>query len=127
VTHLGNGDALKPARAHGQIREVVDANAWVAGWRLKLWGPRRSEVLGFELGTDAVDLDRGDVTVKASRVLLHGGTRTVADKSAAWAHRAGEADAITHGALRVRGRQRRARLPAGARSRRSRHYRSRIS
>jgi hypothetical protein len=50
VTQLGNGYALKPTRAQGQIREVVDANEWVAGWRLKLWGLRRSEVLGIELG-----------------------------------------------------------------------------
>jgi len=50
VTQHGNGYALKPARAQGQIREVVDANEWVAGWRLKLWGLRRPEILGLERG-----------------------------------------------------------------------------
>ena len=68
-----------------RFREVADADERAAGWRLTLCGLRRSEALG--LSWDAVDLDRGEVTVKASRVLLDGDTRTVTDdpkSSASW-------------------------------------------
>jgi len=59
------------------FRETGDADEWAAGWRLTLCGLRRSEVLGLKW--DAVDLDRGEIRVEASRVLLDGGTRTVTD------------------------------------------------
>jgi integrase len=68
-----------------KFREIADADEWSAGWRLTLCGLRRSEVLGLKW--DAVDLDGGEITVKASRVLLDGGTRTVTDdpkSSASW-------------------------------------------
>ena len=55
---------------------------WAVAWRLTLCGLRRSEVLG--LSWDAVDLDRGEITVRAGRVLLGDGRTTVDDpKSAA--------------------------------------------
>jgi integrase len=59
------------------FREVADRDEWAAGWRLTLCGLRRSEVLGLKWS--AVDLDRGEIRVEASRVLLDGGTRTVTD------------------------------------------------
>jgi integrase len=68
-----------------KFREIADADEWAAGWRLTLCGLRRSEVLGLKW--DAVDLERGEITVKASRVLLDGGMRTVTDdpkSSASW-------------------------------------------
>ncbi len=60
-----------------QFRAVADRDEWAAAWRLTLCGLRRSEVMG--LRWDAVDLDRGEVHIRASRVLLDGGTRTVTD------------------------------------------------
>lgn len=59
------------------FREVADRDEWAAGWRLTLCGLRRSEVLGLKWS--AVDLDRGEIRVEASRVLLDGGTRTATD------------------------------------------------
>jgi integrase len=46
---------------------------WAAAWRLTLCGLRRSEVMG--LRWDAVDLDRGEVVIRAGRVALAGTRR----------------------------------------------------
>lgn len=55
---------------------------WAVAWRLTLCGLRRSEVLG--LSWDVVDLERGEITVRAGRVLLGDGRTAVDDpKSAA--------------------------------------------
>ena len=59
-----------------QFRQVTDQDEWAAAWRLTLCGLRCSEVLGLTWG--AVDLERGEITVSAGRVLLDG-HRTAAD------------------------------------------------
>lgn len=52
------------------FRAVADQDELAAVWRLTLCGLRRSEVLG--LTWDCVDLDRGEVVVRAGRVTLAG-------------------------------------------------------
>jgi integrase len=60
-----------------RFREVADQDEWAAAWRLTLCGLRRSEVLG--LRWDAVDLDQGEIVVRAGRVSLDGGRRTATE------------------------------------------------
>jgi integrase len=68
-----------------KFRNVSDQDEWAAGWRLTLCGLRRSEVLGMRW--DAVDLDRGDVVVRAGRVLLDGKRTATDDPKSSASHR----------------------------------------
>jgi integrase len=69
-------EAWSPAELD-QFRAVTDQHEWAACWRLTFCGLRRSEVMGLKW--DAVDLDNGQVLIKAGRVSLDGGQRTATD------------------------------------------------
>jgi integrase len=58
------------------FRAAADLDDWAAAWRLTLCGLRRSEIMGMTW--DCVDLDRGEVRIEHSRVLLDG-HRTATD------------------------------------------------
>jgi integrase len=62
-----------------RFRDVADLDELAAAWRLTLCGLRRSEVMG--LLWDAIDLDRGEIVVRAGRVALAGTrSRTVTEE-----------------------------------------------
>jgi integrase len=63
------GQAWTETEARTFLAQVTD-DRYSAAWRLSLYGLRRGEVLG--LTWDAVDLDKGIVTVRQSRVVAGG-------------------------------------------------------
>jgi integrase len=80
-----------------RFREVADADAWAAAWRLTLCGLRRSEVMG--LRWDAIDLDRGEVVIKAGRVLLDGHRTATDDPKSSASHRTVPVEEIQPGTV----------------------------
>jgi integrase len=82
------------------FRAVADLHEWAAAWRLTLCGLRRSEVMGLKW--DAVDLERGEITIKAGRVSLDGGQRTATgDPKSAASKRTVPVEGIQPGTVRL--------------------------
>jgi integrase len=80
-----------------QFRAVADQDEWAAAWRLTLCGLRRSEVMG--LSWDAVDLDRGEIVIKAGRVLLDGHRTATEDPKSSASHRTVPVEEIQPGTV----------------------------
>ena len=79
------------------FREVADRDEWAAAWRLTLCGLRRSEVMG--LRWDAIDPDRGEVVIKAGRVLLDGHRTATDDPKSSASHRTVPVEEIQPGTV----------------------------
>jgi integrase len=80
-----------------RFRVLADQDQWAAAWRLARCGLRRSEVMGMAWG--AVDLERGEVTVSAGRVLLDGHRTAIDDPKSTASRRTVPAEQIRPGTV----------------------------
>ncbi len=80
-----------------KVQADLEPPEWAVAWRLTMCGFRRSEVLG--LGWESVDLERGEITVRAGRVLLGNGRTTVDDPKSSASRRTVPVEQIQPGTL----------------------------
>ena len=98
--HRGHPAGLRLGAADldpGKALANLEPPEWAVAWRLTLCGLRRSEVLG--LRWEAVDLERGEITVRAGRVLLGDGRTATDDPKSTASRRTVPAEAIQPGTV----------------------------